>query len=264
VANRNGREHLRRLLDGLARRTDYGNLELIVVDNGSSDGSLELLHRAEAPFPISVVANSRNLSFSEACNQGAAKAEADLLLFLNNDVEPFEPGWLRELVACLHTTQAGAVAATLLCRDEEHERKFAHGFGVQHRGLEFADEDGELVPKLRGWEDDPLDAALGEDAECDAIAAACLLIRRATFAEVGDFSPGYFYGCEDVDLCLKLREAGLRVTCSGRSIAIHHPASTRRTVHFAKARARKLANLGLLHKRWGVRLDTPSVSQAPH
>jgi O-antigen biosynthesis protein len=254
VLNRDGVEHLRRLLAGLIERTDYPRLELILVDNGSRDGSLELIRSVEAPFPISVLANPHNESFSDANNQGAELAGGELLLFLNNDVEPFEPGWLRELVACHSESGAGAVAATLLCREEEHERAFAHGYGVQHRGLVFHEEEGRLAPGLRGWEDDPLDEALGEDAECEAVAAACLLVAAATYKEIGGFSPGYFYGCEDVDLCLKLRAAGMPVVCSGRSIAIHHPASTRRTVPFEEAREIKLANRRLLWERWGPEL----------
>jgi GT2 family glycosyltransferase len=126
---------------------------------------------------------------------------------------------------------------------------------VQHRGLAIADEDGKAVPALRGWEEDPLDEALGVDAECDAVAAACVLISRADFDRVDGFSTGYFYGCEDVDLSLKLRAGGRAVLCSGRSIVIHHPVSTRRTVPFPEARRAKLANQRLLRERWGPRLE---------
>jgi len=254
VLNRNGVEHLSRLFAGLVEHTDYPELEVILVDNGSSDESLDFARSLEAPFPISTLANTENESFSDANNQGAKLASGELLLFLNNDVEPFEPGWLRELVACLAETSAGAAAATLLCRDDEHVRNFEHGYGVQHRGLSFVEEDGRLHAELRGWEDDPLDAALGEDLECDALAAACLLIERTTFEQVGGFTSGYFYGCEDVDLCLKLRSTGRRVVCSGRSIAIHHPVSTRRTIPFEQARETKLANQRLLWEHWGPRL----------
>jgi O-antigen biosynthesis protein len=256
VLNRDGEEHLRRLLAGLVEHTDYPGLELIVADNGSSDGSLDFLRTVEAPFPISILVNPHNESFSDANNQGAAQAAGELVLFLNNDIEPFEPGWLRELVSCHCESGAGAVAATLVCPDHEHSRDFPLGYGVQHRGLAFARGEGEhLVPVLRGWEEDPLDAALGEDLECDAIAAACLLIPPTTFAQIGGFTHGYHYGCEDVDLCLKLRAAGKSVVCSGRSILIHRPVSTRRTIPYEEARRTKQANLELLWRRWGPRLD---------
>jgi len=254
VLNRDGAPMLRRLLRGLAERTDYPHLELIVVDNASTDDSLDFICRTEAPFPISVIANHHNESFSDACNQGAEPARGELLLFLNNDVEPFEPGWLGELVACLHARGAGAVAATLICREEEHDASFRHGYGVQHRGLGLREEEGMLVPALLGWEDDPLDERLGEDLERRAVVAACVMLRRASFERVGGFSHGYVYGAEDLDLCMKLRAAGERVVCSGRSLAIHHPVSTRRAAPFEDQLALKLANRRLLWERWGPQL----------
>jgi GT2 family glycosyltransferase len=255
VLNRDGAALLRRMLAGLVESTDYPHLELILVDNGSSDDSLDFVRGVEAPFPIPILANPRNESFSDGCNQGAELASGELLLFLNNDTEPFEPGWLRELVACLRRSGAGAVASTLVCPDHEHEASFRYGYGVQHRGLEFrAEEDGTIYPALRGWEDDPLDERLGEDAEPRAVAAACMMVRRDAFESVGGFSQGYLYGAEDADLCLKLRAAGLPVLLSGRSIVIHHPVSTRRRGAFEEERARKLANRRVLWERWGPRL----------
>lgn len=255
VPNRDGAAHLRRLVPGLVERTDYPSLELIVVDNASTDDSLELIRAVEAPFSISVVANANNESFSDSCNQGAELATGELLLFLNNDTEALERGWLRELVACLYKTGAGAAAATLLCPDSEHHASFRHGYGVAHRGLAFREEDGMVHPVLHGWEEDPLDERLGESPERPAVAAACLLVHRGAFDEVGGFTHGFLYGGEDVDLCLKLRRAGWTVVCSGRSVAIHYPVSTRRTLPFEQAREMKLANLRLLWERWGPRLN---------
>ncbi len=251
VVSRDGAEHLRRLLAGLAGCTDYpGELELIVVDNGSSDESLALLRAARSPFPISIVANPHNESFSDANNQGAALARGELLLFLNNDVEPFEHGWLLEMVACLQRGGPRAVGATLVFPHEDRDR-FPHGFAVQHRGLTFGEEEGVLAPALRGWEADPLDAELGEDVESPVVVAACLLIEAALFRGVGGFSHGYLYGAEDVDLCLKLGAAGASPICCGRAVAIHRPGSTRRTIEFERARERKLRNRRLLWERWG-------------
>jgi GT2 family glycosyltransferase len=254
VLNRDGAGLLRRMVKGLVESTDYPNLELILIDNGSSDDSLDFIRRVEAPFPISILANPHNESFSDACNQGAELASGELLLFLNNDIEPFEPDWLRELVACARASAAGAVAATLICLEREHRASFPHGYGVQHRGLAFREEEQMIHPVLHGWEADPLDGRLGQDTERAAVAAACMLVGRDAFERVGGFSHGYVYGAEDVDICLKLRAAGFAVLCSGRSVAIHHPVSTRRAAPFEEERARKLANRRLLWERWGPQL----------
>lgn len=253
VVNHDGAHHLRRLVAGLVDRTDYPRFELIVVDNGSTDDSVDFLRAVSAPFPISIVANPHNESFSYANDQGAARATGELLLTLNNDIEPFEDGWLRELVACLRGSGAGAVGATLIYPHDDRQR-YPYGYSVQHRGLRFRDEDGLIHPALHDWGADPLDAELGKDVEAPVVVAACMLLERSLYERVGGFTQGYHYGSEDIDFCLKVRAAGERVVCSGRTVLIHHPGSTRRAVVFEDARARKLRNHRLLLESWGPRL----------
>src|SRR6187551_469378 len=99
VPTRNGRDHLEQLVKGLRECTDYPELELVVVDNDSSDGSVEFLAGLDCPFPVTTILNEEPVSFSRANAQGVERARHRLILFLNNDIEPFERGWLRELVA---------------------------------------------------------------------------------------------------------------------------------------------------------------------
>ncbi|HEU5142040.1 MAG TPA: glycosyltransferase [Solirubrobacterales bacterium] len=250
VLNRNGVAHLRRLLDGLVERTDYPRLQLVVVDNGSSDGSLEFLRAVDAPFPITVLANDRNESFSAGCNQGAAASSGELLLFLNNDVEPVEPGWLRELVACMRHQVAAAVGATLIGHPEASS---ADGYRVEQRGHWIGIADGMLVPVLRDRGEDPL-RLLGEDVQVGLLAAACLLVARDAFDAVGGFTEGYWYGGEDSDLALKLREHGLGAVCSGRSLVVHGPSSTLNVVPRSRRSEWVRGNRRLFMERWGPRV----------
>jgi GT2 family glycosyltransferase len=253
VVSRDGAAHLRVLLAGLLQRTDYHPLELIVVDNGSSDDSIAFLNAVDAPFPISTVANAHNASFSEANNQGAELASGQLLLFLNNDVELFEHGWLDELVACHRDSGAGASSATLLFPREDLAR-FPYGFGVHHRGIRFRDEQGAIAPALHEWEAPPLEGWLGHDVDSPAVVAACLLVEQELFVRVGGFSDGYFYGAEDIDLSLKIRAAGAAIVCSGRSVVIHRPGSTR-SLSAARAESeRRDRNRRTLLERWGPQL----------
>ena len=94
VPTHNGRRQLQMLLRGLSGQTDYPDLEVIVVDNASSDGTLEWVQAQAFPFALIVIRNPRNFSFSAAVNVGATRARGELLLFLNDDVEPIERGWL--------------------------------------------------------------------------------------------------------------------------------------------------------------------------
>ncbi len=251
VLNRDGVEHLRRLVAGLRERTDYPQLELILVNNASSDGSLDFMRRVEAPFPISIVANAHNESFSDGCNQGAMLATGELLLFLNNDAEPFESGWLRELVVCLHSG-AGAVGPTLV--KPANDAELPGRYLVNQRGLRSREEEGMLVPVYRDRGDDPLGDRLGEDTEVLVVVAACLLIGREAFDEIGGFTHGYRYGPEDVNLALKLRERGMSVRCSGRSLLIHSPNSTLDTVGAERRGEWVRGNRRLFGERWGARV----------
>ena len=148
-----GLDHLKRLVDGLVGHTDYRPLELVVVDNGSTDGSVEYLRGLALPFPLKVHHNSHNVAFAEGNNQGALLAEHDLLLFANNDIVPFDGDWLSELVELRSRTGAAAVGATLLREEEE----WLTGPTVQHRGVRFTP-GPDIVPFNDGDGDELFDA----------------------------------------------------------------------------------------------------------
>jgi GT2 family glycosyltransferase len=251
VLNRDGVDRLRNLLAGLREHTDYPNLELILVDNASTDDSLDFIRTVEAPFPISILANHHNESFSDGCNQGAELAGGELLLFLNNDVEPFESGWLRELVACLQESGAGAVGPTLIGPASIGDTSCE--YTVHQRGLRVREAGGHLFPAYRDHLTDPLGNGLGEDIDSVVVVAACLLISRRAFDRVGGFTHGYWYGPEDVDIALKLREQGLRSVCSGRSALVHPPGSTLSTIDSEQRAAWVRGNRRLFMERWGPR-----------
>jgi GT2 family glycosyltransferase len=252
VLNRDGAGLLRRLLAGLVECTDYPDLELILVDNASADDSVEFVRNVAAPFPISILANRHNESFADGCNQGAELASGELLLFLNNDAEPFEPGWLRELVACLRESGAGAVGPTLLEPVEDGAGP-AGSHRVHQRGLVAREEGGMFVTGYRDRGADPLGEGLGSDVETIALAAAALLLERRTFEQVAGFSHGYWYGPEDVDLALKLRERGRPSLCSGRSLLIHPPNSTLDAIEREQRGEWVRGNRRLFAERWAPR-----------
>jgi GT2 family glycosyltransferase/spore maturation protein CgeB len=258
VLNRDGESHLRRCLAGLERQA-YRDLEVIVVDNGSQDGSLRFLREAKPRFPLRIIANETNWSFSEANDQGAAIAEGELLLFLNNDIEPFDEHAVGRLVETILGEETVAAVGALLIyprRDGPKEGPVtrAADLTIQHRGIDFTLDEG--VPRARhtGRGEDPRDESVVTAREVPASTAACLLVRRDRFEAAGGFDLAYNYGSEDIDLCLKLRAAGGTILYDGRSVFWHHESATQYHEDTVARHARQDRNRQILLDRWTPRL----------
>ena len=252
VVNRNGRVHLERLLEALKDRTDYPRFDLYVVDNASTDGSVELLDEAYPPFPLTVLRNDHNANFSEAANQAAEHAGGELLLLLDCDVEPVEAGWLNELVACHRRAGGGAVGALVVHADPH--RATSSGWEIQHGGVRFRREGGTLRGFSEGAGEDPLHGVLRPDRPCPAVNAACLLVGVESFQSAGGLHPGYTYGSEDIDFCLTLQERGEPVFCCSRAVLLQAEPSTKTPAGREVSRSNRMMNTRLFHERWGPRL----------
>jgi O-antigen biosynthesis protein len=249
VPTRDGLGHLERLFSGLTAHTSYPEIEVVVVDNASSDGTLAYLESLRTPFPVQVVANEENLSFAQANARGVERAGGELLLFLNNDIEPFESGWLKELVAALESDGLGAVGATLLHPENLDEP--AREPLVQHRAIRFRWQDAMVKGFNYGDGDGLWEGACGSELRAPAVTAACMLIARDSFERVGGFGAGYRYGTEDVDLGLKLLVSGAASAGVGRSVLFHRESSSQNRASRDFRRLNRLENRRLFLECWG-------------
>ena len=204
-------EYTKQCLKTLAENTPNDLYEVIVVDNGSSDGTKDFLKCLEGN--VKTLSNEENAGFAKACNQGAALADGKYLVFLNNDTEP-KPGWLGEMVKTTEEDSCiGIVGSRLLYPDGT----------VQHAGIYF-EEHGIPYHAFRGFpKDHPM---VLEVRDCPAVTGACLLIARKLFERLGGFDEGYQMYVEDVDLCLRVWEAGFRVAYCGASVVIHYESAS--------------------------------------
>ncbi len=249
VPTRDGRHHLERLFGGLIEHTRYPELEVIVVDNASSDDTLDYLESLQTPFPVHVIANEENLSFSQTNALGAQRASGELLLFLNNDVEPFERGWLKELVCALESEGVESVGATLL-HPEDLERPASEP-RVQHRAIRFRWQDGMVKGFNHGDGESLWEGPFGTELRAPAVTAACMLIARDSFERVGGFGEAYRYGTEDVDLGLKLLVGGGESAGVGRSVLVHRESSSQNRASSDFRRLNRLENRRLFLECWG-------------
>jgi len=263
ILNRNGKEHLARCLAAVGKTT-YRNVEIIVIDNGSTDGSADFAEGFRAPFQITVIRNAENKSFSEANGQGVAAADGDLICFLNNDVDPIVEAWLGYMVETMVSTRAVAVGARLIYpRHRGGSRAGARfpDFSLQHGGVGFDRSSDVPLAGVLGAGLDPLNPFATAVEERPALTAACLLVNRRAFEDVGGFTLGYDYGTEDVDLCLKLRAAGGRLMYDGRAALWHHE-SAARLADAKRYKARVAANREVFVDTWGPRIFREAILDA--
>jgi GT2 family glycosyltransferase len=253
ILNRDGAGHLRRLLPAL-ESIAYSDFEIILVDNASTDGSVDYVRGFRTSRQLRIVKNAENLSFSVANNSALDQTDAELLLFLNNDVRPMEAGWLGWMVESVMTAGTSACGARLVVPRRRLPRSQRAGMQgdleLQHAGIQFVSIDGMPRPRNVGGPD-PIAPGLVAVVERPAATAACLLVRRDAFEAVGGFDAAYVYGYEDVDLCLRLRANGGRILVDGRAVLWHDESSTRRRDHSAATRARQRENRSVFYGRWG-------------
>jgi spore maturation protein CgeB/GT2 family glycosyltransferase len=249
VPTRNGLHHLKGLFAGLLDHTSYPALEVIIIDNASSDATLDYLDSLQTPFPIRVLASEDNLSFAEANARGAQHARGELLLFLNNDIEPFESEWLKELVCALDSDGVEAVGATLLHPEDLSLPEDAQPL-VQHRAIRFRRQDDMIKGFNHGDGEGLWEGSFGIDSRAPAVTAACMLIARDSFERVGGFDGRYRYGTEDVDLGLKLLVGGGESAGVGRSVLYHRESSTQNRASSEFRRLNRLENRRLFLERW--------------
>jgi len=238
----NAADWARRALRALLEHTE-ACYELIVVDNGSTDGTTDLLTRELEQATL--VLNERNRGFGPANNQGAAHAVGQYLLFLNNDALVCR-GWLPPLLERIDSDERiGAVGPRLLNLDGSLQ---IAGALLARSGstLELGYGDAADAPEYRF------------PRVVDYLSGACLLVRRAAFNEVGGFDPVYALAYfEDADICLSLAARGYRVVYEPRSSVTHVRGASPRDDVLSSLAPR---NRSIFRRRWSQVLASRPLS----
>ena len=205
VLNFNGLKHLDECFRTL-EQLNYPNFEIVLVDNASTDGSVEYVQKN---FPwVKLVVHQENLGFCEGYNQSIEYADGEYLAFLNNDTA-IDANWLSELITAADEQQADICGSKILFYDEPQL--------TNHIGAK-------ITPIGSGY-----DLGFGQkdsqsDQEPVIVAAACgaaMLIKKETFLKLGGFDPDYFAYFEDLDLCWRAWLYGYRVILVPKSVIYH-------------------------------------------
>lgn len=207
IPNWNGVKFLPACLDSLRAQT-YRHLEVLVVDNASSDESVSLIQR---DYPeVRLIALTENRGFTGAVNAGIAQAKGSLIALLNQDAEA-DPRWLEELAYAANAhPEAGAIACKIMLFDQ---RDRFHSAGDNYRL------DG--IPVNRGvWQKD--EGQYDDKTEVFAACGGAAAYRRRVLDEVGWFDESFFMYCDDVDLAWRQQLAGWRTVFAPRAIVFHY------------------------------------------
>jgi GT2 family glycosyltransferase len=219
IPTRDAPELLGRCLKSVSEKTSYPEVEIILMDNETADErSLRLMQQ----YPVRRIPFPNPFNFSRANNQGAMAAAGDFLVFLNNDTEIIAPDWLEHLVYYAEQPDVGAVGALLIYEDRT----------VQHAGVALGMR-GTADHVMRGFPAgvDGYAGSLACAREVSAVTGACMIMRKSLFQEIGGFNEHFFTAYQDVDLCLRMRERGLRLICTPRAMAVHHESVSRQSYY---------------------------------
>jgi GT2 family glycosyltransferase/SAM-dependent methyltransferase len=225
---------LQQCLRSIEMKTTYTEYEIVILDNDSREADARSGLRAAAEkwrvFPCPGPFN-----FSRMNNFGRARARGEYLVFLNNDTQVVEPGWLHALLEQAIRPEVGAVGARLHYPDGR----------VQHAGLVLG-VGGIADHAFRGLPGDSLAhfsfASVVRDVS--AVTAACMMVSRVRFEEVGGFDERLQVALNDVDLCLRLRARGYLIVYTPFALLYHHESGTRGRLH-------PPAEEELMWNRWG-------------
>jgi len=219
ICTRDNSGLLARCLERLRARTRYPVYEIILMDNGSSEVATKNLLTAWSRNPgVLVVHDNSPFNFSRLNNTAVAAARGEFICFLNDDTEILTPEWLDEMVGLALFKDVGAVGARLWYPDET----------LQHAGVVL---DPTLVAthafaRYPRGDSGHADRAVVQQ-EVSAVTAACLVVRRSVFLGLGGFEERLAVAFNDVDLCLRLREAGLHTVWTPYAELIHHESVSR-------------------------------------
>ncbi|MGY4429471.1 GT2 family glycosyltransferase/SAM-dependent methyltransferase [Bradyrhizobium sp. F1.13.1] len=247
IPTRDHPDILAECLRGLVDCTDYPDLDIIVADNGSVEENTKRLLAKMSQRGVRVVDCAGPFNYPKINNRAIRHAKGEILLLLNNDVSMTEPQWLKEMVIYLLKQDVGAVGAKLFYPDGT----------VQHGGVVLGL--GGVAGHLHlgaphdswgyfGW--------LGLARDVAGVTAACMAVRRSVFEQIGGFDEeNLAIAFNDVDLCIRIREAGYRIIWTPYAQLTHHESKSRGLDNTEERRRRFEREVRYMRARWGDLLD---------
>jgi GT2 family glycosyltransferase len=249
---------LARCFDSILTST-YDRREILVIENNSKDPeTLAYYRRLAGRQDVRVLTWAHPFNFASLNNWAAAQVRGEVLVFLNNDVEVITPGWMERMLEHALRPEVGVVGAKLYYPNDTVQHGgvvLGIGAGGNFRGITLsggatAGHAHSHFPRgSRGYDD-----RLAVIQNFSAVTAACLMMRKDLFEKVGGFDEEFALDFNDVDLCLRVRDAGYSIVWTPLAELYHHESATRGQKDTSEKRARYHDEVVRFAMKWGDRL----------
>ena len=257
IPNKDQVETLANCLSSIYEKTDYPYFEILVVENNSEKEETfayyEKMKQEHENFHV--VTYQGGFNYSAINNFGVRHAKGEYLLFLNNDTEVISPFWIREMLGFCQREDTAAVGAKLFYPD---------GL-VQHCGVVvgLANYAGH-VQNFKTRRDNGYFGRLRAVQDISAVTAACMLVKRSVFEEIGGFDESFEVAFNDVDLCLRIRETGKLIVQDPNVELYHYESKSRGYENTPEKLARFKGEVIRFRKRWKAFLEKGDPYYSPN
>ena len=241
--------YLRTCVDSIYRKTTYADFEVLIIENNSKeDGTFRLYEQLQKEHPDNLRVlywKGTGFNYSALNNFGAKEATGEYLLLLNNDTEVITPRWLEEMVMYAQQERVGCVGVKLLYPDNT----------IQHAGIGF----GYLTLAAHMHKNFPVGhpgymGRLVYAQDVYAVTAACLMVRKSVYDEVNGLDESFAVAFNDVDFCVRVREAGYTNVFTPFAQLYHYESKSRGLDESPAKRKRFESEVKRFQQRWAKQL----------
>lgn len=228
-------------ISGILNRTDYRDIEVLIVNNESADSeTIEYFDKIVSDARVKVIDWAGAFNYSDINNFAAEQATGDIIGLINNDILVIEPDWLCRMVRQATRPDVGCVGARLLYADGT----------LQHAGITMGIGTASHRYKGKPADHDGHAGILQTAHDVTAVTAACLVLRKSVWLQVGGLAADFPVAYNDVDLCLKVRQAGYRILYEPRAMLFHLESQSRGLDQDEGRKARLHADRDRLKAKW--------------
>lgn len=242
IPNKDQADTLRMCIESIERLSTYKNYELLIVENGSQEPQTFAYYKElEKKQNCRILTWEKGFNYSAINNFAAREAAGEYLLFLNNDIEVITPGWMEELLGNCQRPEVGIVGAKLYYPDDT----------IQHAGIiiGIGGIAGHAFLGMKRSRTGYLHKA-SLQMDYSAVTAACMMMKRSVFEQLGGFEEKLSVAFNDVDLCLRTGQAGYLVVYNPHAELYHYESKSRGTEDSKEKVRRFQGEIEFMRTRW--------------